>query len=63
MPGEIEWVNTYVNDQGGDWAGEAIVLSGDGDALVTEDNASFSFLINPFILKRFDRVQNLLTLD
>jgi hypothetical protein len=48
--------NINVNDQGGDWAGEAIVLSGDGDALVTEDNASFSFLINQFIVKRFDRV-------
>jgi hypothetical protein len=54
--GEIEWENINVNHQGGDWVGEAIVLSGDGDALVTEDNTSFSFSINQFILKRFERV-------
>ena len=47
--GQIEWQQIYQNNEGNDWAGEAIALSNDNGAVVAVDNGVFGFLkINPF---------------
>ena len=47
--GNIEWQNIYFDSDGGDWAGEAITLTNDNEAVVAVDNGSFGFLkINSF---------------
>ena len=39
----------YIRLEGGDWAGEAITLTNDNEAVVAVDNGSFGFLkINSF---------------
>ena len=36
--------NIYFDSEGGDWAGEAIILTNDNEAVVAVDNESFGFL-------------------
>ncbi|MGB2370693.1 MAG: hypothetical protein ACPH53_05200 [Flavobacteriaceae bacterium] len=47
--GKVEWQNIYFDTEGGDWAGEAITLTNENEAVVAVDNGSFGFLkINSF---------------
>ena len=47
--GNVQWQKTYGDAEGSDWAGEDIVLTADGGAIVAVDNGSFGFLkISPF---------------
>lgn len=47
--GQIEWQQIYQNNEGNDWAGEAIALSSDNGAVVAVDNGAFGFLkVKPF---------------
>ena len=47
--GKVEWQNIYFDSEGGDWAGEAITLTDEKEAVVGVDNGSFGFLkINSF---------------
>lgn len=42
--GDIEWQNTYSDNNGGDWAGEDIVYTSDHKIMVAVDDGSFGFL-------------------
>ena len=42
--GQILWEKTYPNPENGDWAGEDIVLTKDGGALMAVDDGQFTFV-------------------
>ena len=42
--GQILWEQTYPNPENGDWAGEDIVLTKDGGALMAVDDGQFTFV-------------------
>ena len=42
--GTLLWEATYPHPEGGDWAGEDVVLTKDGGALMAVDNGQFAFL-------------------
>lgn len=42
--GQILWEKTYPNPEDGDWAGEDIVLTKDGGALMAVDDGQFTFV-------------------
>jgi hypothetical protein len=42
--GNLLWKATYPNPEGGDWAGEDIVLTKDGGALMAVDDGQFAFV-------------------
>ena len=42
--GKILWEQTYPNPENGDWAGEDIVLTKDGGALMAVDDGQFTFV-------------------
>ena len=42
--GTLLWEATYPNPEGGDWAGEDVVLTKDGGALMAVDNGQFAFV-------------------
>ena len=47
--GQIEWQTTFQEVDGTDWAGEAVLLTADGGALLAIDNGAFGFLkTDPF---------------
>ena len=48
--GQIEWQQIYQNNEGNDWAGEAIALSNDNGAVVAVDNGAFGFLKDQSVL-------------
>ena len=47
--GQIEWQTVFQEASGVDWAGEAVLLTADGGALLAIDNGAFGFLkTDPF---------------
>ena len=42
--GQLVWEATYAGEENGDWAGEDICLTSDGDIVVAVDNGEFGFL-------------------